>query len=100
MKTILVVDDDKQAREMFSHALTQSGYRVLEAGSAPTCLAMAQQHLPDLILSDINMPGGTGSTLLRDIRLDPELRSKKSPFPCPENKSSFNASAWRSWISD
>jgi two-component system, sensor histidine kinase and response regulator len=77
MKTILVVDDDQQARVMFSLALTRSGYRVLEADSGSTGLAMAQQHLPDLILSDINMPGGTGSTLLRDIRLDPELRSKQ-----------------------
>jgi len=38
---------------------------------------MAREHLPDLILSDICMPGGDGSTLLRDIRHDPELRSKQ-----------------------
>jgi signal transduction histidine kinase len=77
MKTILVVDDDKQARMMFSLALTRGGYHVIEADSGTTGLQMAQQHLPDLILSDINMPGGLGSTLLRDIRQDPELRSKQ-----------------------
>jgi two-component system sensor histidine kinase/response regulator len=77
MKTILVVDDDKQARMMFSVALSRDGYRVLEADSGTAGLQMAQQHLPDLILSDINMPGGNGSTLLRDIRIDPELRSKQ-----------------------
>jgi signal transduction histidine kinase len=77
MKTILVVDDDTQARVMFSVALTRGGYHVIEADSGVTGLQMAQQHLPDLILSDINMPGGLGSTLLRDIRQDPELRSKQ-----------------------
>jgi CheY-like chemotaxis protein len=75
MKTILVVDDDQQARGMYSLALTPNGYRVIEADSGMSGLRMARQHLPDMILSDINMPGGTGSTLLRDIRHDPELRS-------------------------
>jgi signal transduction histidine kinase len=77
MKTILVIDDDKQVCTMFSMALRKHGYHVLEADSGATGLAMARQHLPDLILSDIHMPGGDGSSLLRDIRRDPELRSKQ-----------------------
>ena len=77
MKTILLIDDDQQVRAMFGLALRKSGYHVIEADSGVTGLAMAQQHLPDLILSDINMPGGDGSTLLRDIRRDPELKSKQ-----------------------
>jgi signal transduction histidine kinase len=77
MKTILIVDDDKPLRTMFSAALSRKGYRVIEADSGVTGLAMARQHLPDLILSDIHMPGGDGSTLLHDIRLDPELKSKQ-----------------------
>ena len=77
MKTILLVDDDQQVRTMFGLALRKSGYHVIEADSGVTGLAMARQHLPDLILSDIHMPGGDGSTLLRDIRRDPELRSKQ-----------------------
>ena len=62
---------------MFKTALDRSGYRVIEADSGVTGLQMARQHLPDLILSDIHMPGGDGSTLLHDIRHDPELRSKQ-----------------------
>lgn len=77
MKTILLVDDDLQVRAMFGLALRRSGYHVIEAESGATGLLMARQHLPDLILTDINMPGGDGSTLLHDIRQDPELRSKQ-----------------------
>jgi signal transduction histidine kinase len=77
MKTILLVDDDQQVRAMFKAALAGNGYRVIEADSGDTGLQMARRHLPDLILSDIHMPGGDGSTLLHDIRHDPELRSKQ-----------------------
>jgi signal transduction histidine kinase len=77
MKTILLIDDDVQVRTMFGVALRRAGYNLIEADSGVAGLAMARQHLPDLILSDIHMPGGDGSTLLKDIRLDPELRSKQ-----------------------
>ena len=77
MKTILLVDDDQQVRTMFGLALRRSDYHVIEADSGVTGLTMARQHLPDLILTDIHMPGGDGSTLLQDIRRDPELRSKQ-----------------------
>ena len=40
-------------------------------------LALAQKYLPTVILTDIHMPGGDGSTLLQKIRRDPELRSKQ-----------------------
>jgi CheY-like chemotaxis protein len=77
MKTILLIDDDEQVRTTFGLALRQNGYHVLEADAGPTGLALARQHLPDLILSDIQMPGGDGATLLRDIRRDPELRARQ-----------------------
>jgi len=77
MKNILLVDDDLQVRTMFGLALRRNGYQVLEAASGAEALALARQHLPDLILTDIHMPGGDGATLLHDIRRDPELRSKQ-----------------------
>ena len=77
MKTILLVDDDLQLRTMFAVALRGHGYNVIEADSGVSGLKMAREHLPDLILSDVHMPGGDGSTLLRDIRHDPALRSKQ-----------------------
>jgi CheY-like chemotaxis protein len=58
MKTILLIDDDQQVREVFSLALRRSGYYVIEAHSGVSGIEMARQHLPDLILSDILMPEG------------------------------------------
>ncbi len=77
MKTILLVDDDKQLRSMFGIALRRFGYRVVEAESGVEGLTLARQHLPDLILSDIHMPGGDGTSLLSEVRRDPELRTKQ-----------------------
>jgi len=77
MKNILLVDDDLQVRTMFGLALRRNGYHVLEATSGAEALLLARQHLPELILSDIHMPGGDGSTLLHAIRQDPELRTKQ-----------------------
>jgi signal transduction histidine kinase len=77
MKTILLVDDDEALRATFSFVLRRNGYRVIEANSGVAGLEMARRHLPDLILSDIHMPGGDGSTLLHDLRNDPELRSRQ-----------------------
>ena len=77
MKTILLVDDDPQVRSMFGLALRRKGYHVIDADSGAAALAVARQYLPTLILTDIHMPGGDGSTLLQDIRRDPELRSKQ-----------------------
>ena len=62
---------------MFGLALRRKGYYVIDAESGAAALALARQYLPTLILTDIHMPGGDGSTLLQDIRRDPELRSKQ-----------------------
>jgi CheY-like chemotaxis protein len=77
MKTILLVDDDQPLRAVLGLALRRSGYRVIEADSGAAGLEMARQHLPDLILSDIDMPGGDGASLLREIRRDAELKSRQ-----------------------
>ena len=75
MKTILLVDDDQQVRALFGLALRRNGYCVIEAESGVAGLEMARRHLPDLILSDVLMPAGNGSILLRDIRRDSVLSS-------------------------
>ena len=80
MKTILLVDDDQELRTLFGRVLRRGGYCVIEADSGVNGLEMARKHVPDLILSDVNMAGGDGVSLLRDIRRDPELKSRQFVF--------------------
>lgn len=75
MKLILIIDDDEQIRRSFGRVLENRGYRVIEADCGPAGLELARNQKPDLILTDINMPGGDGQTLLKEIRNDPELGS-------------------------
>jgi signal transduction histidine kinase len=77
MKTILLIDDERLVLKSFGAALRRQGYNVLEAACGTDGFDMARKHLPDLILSDINMPRGDGSSLLQNIRRDPELRHKQ-----------------------
>ena len=77
MKIILLIDDDEQIRKSFGPALRHHGYRVIEADNGVTGLELARLQMPDLILTDINMPGGNGQALLHQIRVDSELSSKQ-----------------------
>jgi two-component system sensor histidine kinase/response regulator len=70
---ILIVDDDVSILRMFSLALQNAGYRTLTASDAEQGFALARTHLPDVILSDINMPGTDGRSFLRNLRADPDL---------------------------
>jgi CheY-like chemotaxis protein len=77
MKSILLVDDDQEVREFLGLALRRSGYYVIEADAGVAALQMARLNLPDLIVSDVDMPGGDGASLLHEIRLDSELKSRR-----------------------
>jgi CheY-like chemotaxis protein len=77
MKTILIVHDEQQVRESLGLELHRSGYYVIEADSGAAALQMARLNLPDLIVSDIDMPGGDGASLLHEIRLDLELKFRQ-----------------------
>ena len=77
MKTILLLDDDENILSTFGMALRHHGYRVIEAASGDVGIELAKQHLPDLILSDISMPGADGQVVLQSIRQHPELSAKQ-----------------------
>ena len=62
---ILVVDDDALSREFLVDAVRDLGYSVSEAGDADSAHALAQSNLPDLVLTDLRMPGGDGISLVK-----------------------------------
>jgi CheY-like chemotaxis protein len=77
-ETILVVEDNEQNRVLMRQILTHHGYMVLEAVDGLTGLEMAREHMPALILLDIQMPGMNGFMVIRELRNDPELRKIKT----------------------
>jgi DNA-binding response OmpR family regulator len=65
---ILIVDDDAALRETIADFLSGEGYLTLEAGNVIEARAALEKLAPDLILLDINMPGGDGLTLASQLR--------------------------------
>ena len=70
---ILVVEDNADMRE-YVQRLLEKHWDVDVAQDGPTALAKVRARLPDLILSDVMMPGMDGFALLRELRRDPETR--------------------------
>src|SRR5499426_747865 len=65
---VLIVDDDPASLDYFSFALETCGAVVAVAASAREALEAVSRVLPDVVLSDIAMPGGDGYWLRREIR--------------------------------
>ena len=77
LKTILIIDDDVHLTATLNLGLETHGYRTLCAPDAALGWKLAREHLPDLILCDIDMPGKDGRRLLQEMRTDPELADRQ-----------------------
>lgn len=65
---ILVVDDDLSMRQFMQILLERSGYQVVTAASAEEALERFDEQIPDLVLTDLNMPGMNGLELLIEVK--------------------------------
>jgi two-component system, cell cycle response regulator DivK len=65
---VLLVEDDRDTREMYSEFLSHSGLRVAEAPSGRRALETAREQCPDVVVTDIAMPGMDGLELSRRLR--------------------------------
>src|SRR6478735_6803986 len=74
-KRVLVVDDSPVVRELLSEILVSAGMAVRTAENGIAALAAIEQEMPDLVLSDVEMPRMGGFDLLAEIR----LRSQRLP---------------------
>jgi putative two-component system response regulator len=71
---ILVVDDNPSIAGLMSQLLTMRGYEVVIASDAREAEIEIQRQAPDLILSDVKMPGKSGYELCRDLKENPATR--------------------------
>jgi putative two-component system response regulator len=71
---ILVVDDHPTIAGLMGQLLTQRGYDVVTAADAEQAQAEVRRQAPDLILSDVRMPGKSGYELCRELKADPATR--------------------------
>ncbi|MBD2110962.1 MULTISPECIES: response regulator transcription factor [Cyanophyceae] len=69
--TILVVEDTPSEMELMVHYLRDSGCTVICAITAQEALEKAAQHSPDVIVSDVVMPGMSGFELCRSLKKQP-----------------------------
>ncbi len=67
-RTILIVEDESQNRKLFRDVLQYRGYTVYEAINGQEGVALAEQHLPDLVLMDIQMPVMDGLSATRILK--------------------------------
>lgn len=70
---ILIVEDRELDREMLTTVLHHAQYRVLEAVDGPQALALVRSEHPDLVISDLLLPGMDGYQLVRELRADPSI---------------------------
>ena len=73
-RQLLVVDDDPSLLLAVSETLRAEGYEVVTARRASEAMVRVAESLPDLIISDIRMPGMDGYALARNLRSAPRTR--------------------------
>ncbi|MBD1824198.1 response regulator [Cyanobacteria bacterium FACHB-DQ100] len=75
MGTVLVVEDTLSEMELLSHYLREGGYSVVGVVSAKDALNKAIEIKPDVIITDVVMPGMSGFELCRSLKKNPETQS-------------------------
>jgi signal transduction histidine kinase/CheY-like chemotaxis protein len=72
-RIILIIEDDPAVRMGLARGLRRAGYACLEAASGERGLELARKRTPDLVLTDMHVPGKDGLMVLREFRADPKL---------------------------
>lgn len=72
--SILIVEDDADAREILLLVLAEYGFKVTEAEDGRAALKLTESMRPDLVITDIHMPNLDGVGLIKALRKRPEMR--------------------------
>jgi CheY-like chemotaxis protein len=74
---LLIVDDEASIRKSMSEVLAEMGFRVRSAEDGLSALRELQEDIPDILLSDLNMPGMSGFELLSMAAAFPRSRQSQ-----------------------
>ncbi len=74
-KSVMIIEDEPDAAELFAEMMRLNGYRVLKAYSGAPAIALMSQERPDVIILDLMMPAVSGLDVLHSMRGDPTLAS-------------------------
>lgn len=80
MKTILIIDDDEDIREIISYNLTKEGYTVISAKNGAEGIKKAKKNIPSLILLDVMMPEMDGMEVCQILRAEETTKDIKICF--------------------
>ena len=73
-KTVIVVEDEPDAAELFAEMMRVNGFRVLKMYSSAPAIDLIATEIPDLVLLDIMMPDVSGLEVLHFMRREPKLK--------------------------
>ncbi len=74
MSLILIVEDNEKNMKLARDVLQAKGHETLEAVTGEDGIRLAREHLPNLVLMDIQLPGMSGIEALKALRADPATR--------------------------
>ena len=74
-KTVMIIEDEPDAAEMFAEMMRVNGFRVLKMFASTPSIPLLLQEKPDLVILDVMMPDISGLEVLRYMRREPELTS-------------------------
>src|SRR6185503_5899225 len=100
---ILIVEDNEKNMKLARDVLQFNGFRTLEAVTAEQGLTLAAEHLPDLILMDIQLPDMDGTTALRRLRDDATTAAIKvvalTAFAMKDDRERFVSAGFDGYLS-
>ncbi|MBP0000516.1 MAG: response regulator [Cyanobacteria bacterium SID2] len=75
METILIIEDERDIRDIIVEILTEADYQTLEAENGAVGVKLATKHRPDLIICDVMMPELDGYGVLQELRQNPNTQT-------------------------
>ena len=74
-KTVIVIEDEPEAAELFSEMMRVSGFRVVKLSSSTPAMETILNEKPDVVLLDVMMPDISGLEVLNYMRREPSLEN-------------------------